>query len=195
MLPLCHKRVHPNPPVSLTISFTWGFLVECRQRLNILPAEIGARLSFLSKLPRESERKKKRYHSYLCDFKFTNPGGAQAVVCSSNEMHNPASHLQGWGKCGRDCRARVLILTVLMTTETSQMHRFAGFILSTCELHKPECIQVSSPRHFQTPHGLLNGAKRCSSPSKSSKVNFVLTVEYNLEISHQFFLCLMMLSY
>lgn len=59
MLPLCHKRVHPNPPVSLTISFTWGFLVECRQRLNILPAEIGARLSFLSKLPRESEKKKK----------------------------------------------------------------------------------------------------------------------------------------
>lgn len=187
MLPLCHKRVHPNPPVSLTISFTWGFLVECRQRLNILPAEIGTRLSFLSKLPRESEKKKnislislwfQVYKSRRCTsggvlFKWN----AQPCVTSTRVG-------EVWQR-----------LRVLMTTETSQMHRFAGFILSTCELHEPECIQVSSPRHFQTPHGLLNGAKRCSSPSKSSKVNFVLTVEYNLEISHQFFLCLMMLSY
>lgn len=47
--------------------------------------------SFTFLRERERERKKKRY---LCDFKFTNPSGAQAVVRFSNEMHNPLSRLQ-----------------------------------------------------------------------------------------------------
>lgn len=89
-------QTHPNPPASFTTSFTWGFLLNAKNRCLATKYSSCRNLLdyfFLSKF-HISERKEKERERYLCDVKFTNPSCAQAVVCSSKEMHNPPSHLQ-----------------------------------------------------------------------------------------------------
>lgn len=77
-------QTHPNPPASFTISFTWGFLLNAKNRClatKYSPLQKSARLLFLSKfhISERKEKEREREISLWCEV-------YKSQLCTSSGM-------------------------------------------------------------------------------------------------------------